>query len=38
MSDEQLSGQQVSLFEQIRHEDEDGAEYWSARELSVTLG
>jgi len=34
MSDEQ----QISLFEQIRHEDEDGNEYWSARELGRALG
>jgi DNA-damage-inducible protein D len=27
-----------SPFEQIRHETEDGSEYWSARELSRTLG
>lgn len=38
MGDEHPQGQQVSLFEQIRHEDEDGNEYWSARELSVALG
>ena len=24
----------VSLFEQIRLEDEDGVEYWSARDLA----
>jgi DNA-damage-inducible protein D len=28
----------VSLFEQIRHEAEDGGEYWSARELAKVLG
>jgi DNA-damage-inducible protein D len=38
MSDEDPTGQQVSLIEQIRHEDEDGGEYWSARELSAVLG
>ena len=27
-----------SPFEQIRHEAEDGSEYWSARELARTLG
>jgi DNA-damage-inducible protein D len=34
MSDER----HVSPFEQIRHETEDGGEYWSARELSRVLG
>jgi DNA-damage-inducible protein D len=34
MSDEQ----HVSPFEQIRHETEEGGEYWSARELSKVLG
>jgi DNA-damage-inducible protein D len=38
VGDEHPSGQQVSLFEQIRHEDEDGGEYWSARELAKALG
>lgn len=28
----------MSPFEAIRHSDEDGQEYWSARELMVTLG
>lgn len=37
--DEQMGDeQQISLFEQIRHEDEDGNEYWSARELAKALG
>jgi DNA-damage-inducible protein D len=27
-----------SLFAQIRHETEDGVEYWSARELAAVLG
>jgi DNA-damage-inducible protein D len=30
--------QHVSLFEQIRLEDEDGVEYWSARDLAKVLG
>ena len=30
--------QNVSPFETIRHEDEQGNEYWSARELSKLLG
>ncbi len=34
MSDEQ----HVSPFEQIRHETDNGGEYWSARELSKVLG
>jgi very-short-patch-repair endonuclease len=38
MSDEHPQGRQVSLFEQIRHEDEDDNECWSARELSAALG
>lgn len=29
---------QVSPFDAIRHEDEDGAEFWSARELAKLLG
>ena len=28
----------MSAFESIRHEDEDGDEYWSARELAKVLG
>jgi DNA-damage-inducible protein D len=28
----------MSPFETIRHEDENGAEYWSARELLGVLG
>lgn len=28
----------VSLFERIRHETDDGGEYWSARELARVLG
>ena len=28
----------MSPFEAIRHESEDGQEYWSARELAVVLG
>jgi DNA-damage-inducible protein D len=30
--------QHVSLFEQIRQENGDGAEYWSARDLAKVLG
>ena len=28
----------MSPFEAIRHTDDDGQEFWSARELMVTLG
>ena len=28
----------ASPFDIIRHEDEDGGEYWSARELARVLG
>ena len=28
----------ASPFETIRHETEDGTEYWSARELAKVLG
>jgi len=27
-----------TIFESIRHETEDGGEYWSARELAKALG
>lgn len=36
MSDKQ-SGSASSPFEAIRHTTDDGAEFWSARELSKTL-
>ncbi len=37
--EEQLNQQQASTpFEAVRHEDADGGEYWSARELSKILG
>ena len=28
----------MSPFEAIRHSDDDGQEFWSARELMVVLG
>lgn len=31
------SNQNLSLFEQIKQTDENGNEYWSARDLSKTL-
>lgn len=34
-----MTGQsQGTVFERIRHDDEDGNEYWSARELAKALG
>ena len=39
MSDQQMpAASHVSPFESIRHADDDGNEYWSARELSKVLG
>ena len=39
MSDQQMpTAGHVSPFESIRHTDDDGNEYWSARELSKVLG
>jgi len=33
-----LTKESASLFESLRHVDENGVEYWSARELAPYLG
>lgn len=38
MSEELVNKKDESLFEQIKHIDENGVEYWQARQLSKTLG
>ena len=38
MSEELVNKESESLFEQIKHIDENGIEYWQARQLSKTLG
>lgn len=37
MTEKRLSKKSRELFESIRHVDEDGHEYWTARELSAAL-
>jgi hypothetical protein len=38
MSDrEEIQTAQITAFEQIRHMDENGQEFWSARELMPVL-
>lgn len=38
MSSELINQENESLFEQIKHIDENGVEYWQARQLSKALG
>lgn len=38
MTSEATGREHESMFESIRHSDEDGDEYWDARELMVVLG
>jgi DNA-damage-inducible protein D len=38
MAEENALVPELSAFERIKHRDEDGAEYWSARELMTLLG
>jgi DNA-damage-inducible protein D len=38
MSEELINKENESLFEQIKHIDENGIEYWKARQLSKALG
>ena len=37
MSEELINNENKSLFEQIKHIDENGIEYWQARQLSKAL-
>jgi len=38
MSEKNINKEEKSLFEQIKHIDENSIEYWQARQLSKTLG